>query len=99
MIVVVSPFALQLTAVAELTLTVDGPVITKSDPFAATELHKIGSANVNVIDDGVHPGGVTAPIAIAGAGTMVNGELLPAATCLHWPSNVFPSDPDKACTW
>jgi hypothetical protein len=65
-IVLVSPLALQLTAVAELTMTADGPVMIKSDPLAATELHNMGSAKVNVIDEGVQGGGVTLPIAIAG---------------------------------
>jgi len=65
-IVLVSPLALQLTAVAELVVTADGPIMIKSDPFAATELHNIRSAKVNVIDEGVQGGGVTLPIAIAG---------------------------------
>ena len=79
----VSPLALQLTAVAELTITADGPEIMKSVPLAAMELHSIGSANVSVMDDGVQDGGVTVPIAIVGCALSVNDELLPAGTSLH----------------
>jgi hypothetical protein len=97
---VVSPVALQLTAVAELTVTVEGPVTIKSLPFTATELHNIGSAKVSVIDDGVQGGGVTLPIATAVCGTIVNGALLPAVTCrLQIPANVLPSLPVAAFTW
>ena len=40
----VIPFGLQLTAVAEIIFTAEGPVITKSLPLAAIELQKTGSA-------------------------------------------------------
>jgi hypothetical protein len=97
---VVSPLALQLTAAAELTVTADGPVMIKSLPFTATELHNIGSAKVSVIDDGVQGGGVTLPIATAACGAIVNWTLLPAVTCLlHKPINVLPSLPVAAFTW
>ena len=68
---------------AEIILTADGPEIMKSVPLPAMELHRIGSPNVSVIDDGVQGGGVTVPIAIAGWALSVNDELLPAGTCLH----------------
>ena len=54
----------QLMALAEVTVTVDIPVIIKSDPFAAMELHFTGSAKVIVIDEGEQGGGVTFPMAI-----------------------------------
>jgi hypothetical protein len=65
-IVVVSPFALQLTGVADVIVTAAGPVTVKSDPLTATEEHKIGSAKVNVMAEGIHVGGSTVPIGIFG---------------------------------
>ena len=100
MMLVVSPLALQLTAVAELTITAEGPVMIKSLPFTATELHNTGSAKVNVIDDGVQEGGVMAPIAIGVCGARVNGVVAPAVTCLlQFPVKVLPSVPVAICTW
>ena len=81
-ILVVCPFASQLTAVAPETATVDGPVITKSLPLAATELQLTGSAKVNVIVCGMQGGGVTVPIAIGACGETLNEALVPAVTCL-----------------
>jgi hypothetical protein len=96
----VSPVALQLTAVAELTVAVEGPVMIKSLPLTATELQDIGSAKVNVIDVGVQGGGVTVPIATGACGARVNDVLSPAVTCrLQFPNNVLPSVPVVICTW
>ena len=82
--VFVSPFALQLTAAAELTVTEDGPVMMKSDPLAAIELHNIGSPNVNVIDCGVQGGAGIVPIGTGGWAARTNCVLLPAVACrLH----------------
>src|SRR5204863_8000260 len=96
----VSPLPLQFMAVAEETVTAEGPVLIKSVPLGATELHKMGSANVNVIVWGVQGGGETVPIAMAGCGANTKLVLSPAVTCrLQFPIRVLPSEPLLTCTW
>ena len=91
---VVSPLALQLTAVAPVTETAEGPVIVKSLPLAAMELQRTGSEKFKVSEVGRHPGWVTVPIGIALCTATVNGTLLPAGTgVLQLSRMVLPSEP------
>lgn len=99
-IAIVSPLALQLTAAAEFIVTAEGPVIVKSDPLAAIELHKMGSVKVSVTDCGRQGGVPIVPIAIGDCIGTVNAALLPAATCRpQRPTIVLPSLPVAALTW
>jgi hypothetical protein len=97
---VVSPAALQLTAVAAETVTGDGPVIIKSLPLAAIELQLIGSVKLSVTDEGAQVGGVTVPMGIAAWLARKKGAFDPAVTWrLHCPINVLPSVPATTSNW
>jgi hypothetical protein len=96
---VVSPFALQLTATAEEIVTAEGPVIIKSLPLAATELHFTGSAKISVREVGAHGGGITVPIDSGMTGLTVNVTTLPTGIGVpQLSSNVLPSAPFAAVT-
>lgn len=89
----VSP-PVQLTAVAETMVTGEGPVITKSDPLEATELHCRGAVKFKVMDWGMQGGGITVPMGIAGCAANVKLATPPALTCApQSPVNVLPSLP------
>jgi hypothetical protein len=91
---VVSPFPLQLFAVAPVIVTADGPVTRKSEPFAATVLHRIGSANVMVRLVGAQGGAVSVPIEIGGGAIIFTVVLLPTTIGVpQLSSTVFPSEP------
>ena len=94
----VSPFALHVP-VALVTVTAAGPVIIKSLPLEAIELHKMLSVKFRVIVEGEQFGGGTVPIGMEGCGASANWVLLPAVTWrLHWPIKAFPSVPFAICT-
>src|SRR5690606_34035058 len=91
---VASPLASQLTGVAPVTLTAEGPVMEKSLPFAAMVLHFTDSAKFIVSEVGRHAGGSTVPIANGLCAVMVNGTPLPAGIgVLQLSSTEFPSLP------
>src|SRR5687768_15006978 len=79
----------------ELTVTVEGPVIIKSLPSIAMELHKIESGKFNVTEggaqDNVPP---TVPMVNGGLGGMVKFAVAPEFICLlQEPISVLPSVP------
>lgn len=93
MILLVSP-PVQLIAVAELIVTAEGPVIIKSDPLGAMELHCKGEVKLSVMDWGRQGGGVIVPMGTGGCADSVKPAVPPAFTILpQLPIKVFPSLP------
>jgi hypothetical protein len=78
-ITLVSPLALQVP-VADSIVTAEGPVITKSLPFGAMELHNILSVKFKVREEGEQFGGGIVPIGIGGCGANINCVPVPAVT-------------------
>lgn len=90
----------QLTAVAEVIVTGEGPLMVKSDPLEATELHCKGTVKFNVMDCGRQAGGVIVPMGMAGCAANVKLVISPALTCApQLPLiNVLPSLPVATVT-
>src|SRR5688572_16956904 len=75
-------------------VTVDPPLMIKSDPSDAIELQFIDSLKSSRRDMGEQVGGLTIPIASGGRMGRLNWTTDPAGTgLLQVPSKVFPSLP------
>ena len=97
--VFVSPLVLQV-AVAEIIITGEGPVIAKSEPLAAMELHRIASGKFREIVVGEQVTGPVVPIGSAGCAEIIKDVFVPAATILlQLPIKLLPSAPLTTCTW
>ena len=84
--------------VAPVMFTVDGPVIVKSEPLAATELHCTGPLRLTRIVVGEQATAAIAVIGVAGVTGMVNVAVLPAGNDRRqFAINVLPSMPVFTC--
>src|SRR5690606_28840974 len=93
-IAVASPVAGSQTPVADAMGTPDGPVMAKSEPFAAIEEHLTGWSRFILIDPGLQLATSVLMIVGAGAAGMVNGVEDPIITSLlQFPMRLFPSEP------
>jgi hypothetical protein len=91
--IIVLTLSVQAVLAAVMTAEVE-PLIIKSLPSAATELHNIGSLKITFSSSGAQPGGLMLSKAVGCDGKTVKDKLSPmgiAASQLS--SSVFPSLP------
>ena len=95
-----SPAPLQV-AVAPAMVMAEGPVITKSEPLAASVLQRNASGNCMVIEEGVQlPGAFAVPIGNGVCAATVKEVDSPAfILLLQAPSKVLPSEPVAIVIW
>src|SRR5690606_15478741 len=93
-IAVARPVAGSHTPVADAMDTADGPVTTKSDPFAEMDEHLTGWSRLTLMEPGSQLPASVLMMVGAGAVGMVNGVEDPMITSLlQFPMRLFPSDP------
>src|SRR6476661_5425938 len=99
MMLVVRPLASQVPE-ADATVTVDGPLTTKSLPSLAIDEQRIGDAKTSFNDVGEQTTGTRLSMATGDTGGIVNEAMSPAIVrLLQFPINVLPSMPVAICTW
>ena len=97
-IVLVRPFV--QVPVAPVMVTAGVPVIIKSDPLVAIELHWTGSLKLTLIEAGEQAGTGMLVIVAGNDGGTTKFVLAPAVTVrMQGPISVLPSVPVAICNW